>query len=143
MNLDIPVDAPGGFAPLTALGWIDASGHCHPVAHDNGLPVAAARAASPEPLAGMAAGPQVVGPFVAVSDRPVYLTLSGNWQGEVRLMRSAPSSSVRHPLTFAGEEWGLFDRKLCEAVWQEGEEGAALWLELAPTAGNVTYRVAQ
>ena len=143
MNQSIPIDAPGGFAPLTALGWADADGYCQAVDAANGLPVVPARLPAPSPLAGATGGASLIGPFVAATDRPVYLTLAGTWQGAVRLLRSAPGSSARHPLTFAGEEWGRFTGNLCEAVWQEGEAGAALWLDLAPTGGIVSYRVAQ
>ena len=139
----VPAEAPAGFVPLTALALPDANGNCLPVTADRPLPVASARSAAPAPLTGTASAPRLAGPFAPLRDAPVYLVLSGSWTGEVRLMRSTDGGTTRHPLTLGGQEWARFTANLCEALWQEGESGATLWLDCAPTSGTIAYRVSQ
>lgn len=139
----VPIEAPSGYAPLHAVGWSDAGGECTAAAIEAPLPVRQVAPPAPAPLAGTAAGSKVAGPFVAAPDRPVYLTLAGAWTGEVHLLRSIDGGASRRPLTLGGQVWGRFTGNACEAVWQESEEGASLWLDLQPAGGVISYRLSQ
>ena len=61
----------------------------------------------------------------------------------VRLLRSADDGATTHPLTVGGTAWGAFSANACEPVWEESEDGAALYLELTPTSGAIAYRLSQ
>ncbi|TMM48407.1 hypothetical protein [Qipengyuania marisflavi] len=143
MNDPIRVEAPGGFAPLIALGQEDAAGICAAVGPANPLPTFAARPQSPAPLSGQAAAPQVAGPFTPAPFAPVYLRLSGAWEGSVRLLRSTDGGATKFPVTIGGAQWGVFAANACEPVWEDSEAGAELYLELTPQSGTISYRVSQ
>ena len=85
----------------------------------------------------------IAGTFVPVSGRPVVVTLSGDWQGSVRIERSVDGGATRHALTVGGLNWGEFTANACEPVWSEEEQGAELYLAIAITSGTVAYRLAQ
>ncbi|NVD44793.1 hypothetical protein [Qipengyuania atrilutea] len=144
---DLPIKAPGGFAPATAIGHTDAAGNYVPVGPDNPLPVAGlsgpASAPPPAALTGDTASPEVAGPYAPVRGRTVFVQLSGEWTGSARLLRSVDGGTTKHLLTAAGSEWAVFASNVCEAVWEEGESGAQLYLDLAPTSGTIAYRVSQ
>lgn len=148
MNDPIPVRTPGGFAPAFALGQAGPDGHLLLVSADNPLPVtggsgAAAPAPAPTPLAGATSVSNVVGPFDPVPGRPVYLQLSGTWQGRVQVLRSVDGGATKVPLTVAGQHWGVFTGPSCEPVWEEGDAAARLYLDLQPASGTIAYRVSQ
>ena len=85
----------------------------------------------------------LVGPIVPAALVPVFVTLSGEWTGTARLLRSVDGGLTKHPLTAGGAVWGAFSANACEPVWVESEDGAALYLELTPTSGTIAYRLAQ
>ena len=147
MNDPIPVCTPGGFAPAFALGQAGPDGHLLLVSADNPLPVtgggAAAPLPAPAPLTGTASAATMAGPFDPVSGRPVYLQLTGTWQGRVRVLRSVDDGVTKLPLTVAGQPWAVFTGPACEAVWEEGDAAARLYLELQPTSGTIAFRVSQ
>lgn len=143
MTQSVPIESPSGYAPLNAVGRAMADGRCEAVSQDSPLPVALVVPGAGAPLEGMAAQPTLAGPFASVCGRPVMLTLAGQWTGSVRVMRSVDGGSTRHPLTLGGQEWGLYSGPACEWVWEEHENGAQLWLDMAPTSGTITYRVSQ
>ena len=138
-----PIEAPGGFAPVFALGSDDGSGQLALVSHGAPLPTVALAPVAPAPLNGSASNAKVAGPFAPTPLAPVFLTLTGEWTGTVRILRSIDGGATRHPLTIAGSEWAVFHGNACEPVWQEGESGAQLYLDIAPTSGTLTYRIAQ
>jgi hypothetical protein len=141
----IPIRAPGGFAPVTAIGRADAHGDLALVNESNPLPVrlSDATGSAPPALSGSSEGSAVVCPFAPRPGRPVYLELSGDWQGEVRLVRSVDGGASRSPLTIAGSAWAVFRANVCEPVWEEGEAGAQLYLEITVSSGTLAYRVSQ
>ena len=139
----IPIEAPGGFAPVLALGRDDGTGHLALVSPSAPLPTVAIAPAGPEPLEGETSAALVAGPFAPTSLAPVYLTLSGEWTGDVQLLRSTDGGATKRPVTLAGAAWGRFAINVCEPVWQESEVGAQLWLELTPSSGTISYRLAQ
>lgn len=138
-----PIEAPGGFAPVVALGIDDGSDQLALVSHGAPLPTVALAPVAPAPLNGSASNAKVAGPFEPTPLAPVFLTLTGEWTGTVRILRSIDGGATRHPLTIAGSEWAVFHGNACEPVWQEGESGAQLYLDIAPTSGTLTYRIAQ
>lgn len=139
----IPVEAPGGFAPVIAIGTTDASGMLALVGDDAPMAMIARPPQAPPPLEGSATTSAIVGPFVPAALVPVFVTLSGEWTGTVRLLRSSDGGATKHPVTAGGGEWGAFSANACEPVWVESEEGAALYLDLAPASGTIAYRLAQ
>jgi len=139
----LPVEAPGGFAPVFALGHDDGTGSFALVSPVKPLPTVTLAPAAPAPLNGMTDVAQLAGPFVPVPTAPIYLTLSGSWTGQARVLRSTDGGATLHPLTLGGASWAAFAANVCEPVWVESEMGAALYLDLAPDAGAITYRVSQ
>ena len=138
-----PIEAPGGFAPVFALGSDDGSGHLALVSHGAPLPTVALAPTAPAALTVIASNAKVAGSFEPTPLAPVFLTLTGEWTGTVRVLRSTDGGATRQPLTIAGSEWAIFHGNACEPVWQEGERGAQIHLVLAPTSGTLTYRIAQ
>ena len=144
MNLqEMLIEAPGGFAPVTAIGQDDGTGRLALISAERPLPTVALAPAAPVPLEGTAAVPGLAGPFAPAPFAPVYLALSGEWQGSVQLMRSTDEGATLHPVTLGGMAWGGYAANACEPVWVESEAAATLYLQLAPTSGTVTYRVSQ
>ena len=139
----IPVEAPGGFAPAFALGSTDAAGMLALIGDKTPLATVSRPPQAPPALEGEATGAQVAGPFTPAPFAPVFLTLSGEWEGAVRVLRSSDGGANQFPLTLGGSDWARFTANACEPVWAESEEGAALYLELAPTSGSIAYRLAQ
>lgn len=146
MKSNVRVDAPGGFAPAFGLGFTDSDGNLSLIGPANPLPVSGATTAfvtTSSPLEGGASTNKVVGPFVPVAGRAIYLQLDGAWTGEVRLLRSTDKGTTKSPVTVAGAPWAVFQNNVLEPVWEESEAGAELYLELAPTSGTIVYRVSQ
>ncbi|MFA6218699.1 MAG: sialidase family protein [Erythrobacter sp.] len=139
----LPIEAPGDFAPVTALGYDDGTGFLALVSTGQPLPTVALAPAAPAALEGTTAAAQLAGPFVPTLLAPVYLALSGSWTGQVRVLRSTDGGATLHPLTLGGAGWATFAANACEPVWVESEAGAALYLELAPQSGTIAYRVSQ
>ncbi len=94
-------------------------------------------------LAGNASASAVVGPFAPVMGRAVILSLAGNWVGTVKLTRSTDGGVTKLPLTIAGGEWANFTGNCCEAVWEESDAMASLYLDITLVSGTVAYRLAQ
>ena len=139
-----PIAPPAKYITPAAVGFADENGDLTLVTAATPLPVGgAAPFAIPAPLTGATALPLVAGPFAPAPGRPVHLQLGGSWTGEVRLQRSVDGGVTRADLTAGGLPWGRFTGNANEPVWHEGESGATLWLDLAPTSGTVTFRVSQ
>ena len=150
MSDPIPLQTPAGFAPAVAIGLDDGTGHLSLITPMRPLPVTAIDAATaanampkPDPLEGETATATLLGPFEPALGQPVYVTLSGEWTGTVRLLRSTDDGATTHGLTLAGAAWAVFSGNACEPVWQETEDAATLWLDCEITAGTLAYRVSQ
>ncbi|MDR7102047.1 hypothetical protein [Croceicoccus sp. BE223] len=144
------IQMPAGYAPAYALAFRNADGGLSVVGSDTPLPTQAAVSLAPAPepavpaaLTGQTAVTTSAGPFVPLADRPVVITLAGTWQGTVRLLRSVDGGTTRVPLTAGGLPWASYTGNTCEIAWVENESGASLYLDLSPTSGTVSYRVAQ
>lgn len=141
---DNPISTPAGYAPAFAIGYSDA-GSLAMVDSGRPLPVLTqpAPVSVPAPLQGTATGTAQPGPFVPVARRPIMLTLSGTWQGRVKVLRSVDGGTTRLPLTLGGVAWADFTTTACEPIWIEEEAGTSLYLDVALTSGSLAYRLAQ
>lgn len=137
-----PIQNPAGYAVTRAVAFADVDGTLVPVDASTPLPVTLGRAPT-TPLAGTAAATGVVGPYQPALGRPVMLVLTGTWTGTIKVTRSVDGGTTRQPLTVAGNGWGQFGGNACEAVWEESESAARLYLDITLTSGSVTYRMAQ
>ena len=139
-----PIQSPSAYSVSRAVAFADIDGAATLVSATSPLPVTAmASSGSPTPLAGNASTSSVVGPFAPVTGRAVILSLQGTWTGTVTVLRSTDSGTTKLPLTVAGSAWGAFASNCCEAIWEESEAVARLYLDIALASGNVTYRLAQ
>ncbi|ONF96436.1 hypothetical protein [Sphingomonas jeddahensis] len=138
------VEVPAGFVPQYAIAFGAVDGPATAVHAGNPLPVRAARqpAAAP-PLAGSLTASGMAGPFVPELDRPIWVTLSGDWSGTVELLRSTDGGATAVPLTAGGAPWARFTANANEAVADESEAGATYHLSATLLGGTLTYRVAQ
>lgn len=138
------VEVPAGFVPqyAVAFGAVDAPAVA--VHDDNPLPVRPVRRPSAAtPLAGTMSASGMAGPFTPELDRPIWVTLAGDWSGTVELLRSVDGGATALPLTAAGTPWGRFTANANEAIVDESEVGATFYLSATLAAGTLTYRVAQ
>lgn len=144
MESDYPLAAPAGFVPLHGLAFDRGDGTTVRVGGAEPLPVTL-RAAGPlpPPLTGSIDADGVVGPFVPVPGRAVWLTLTGEWRGSVELRRAVPGSAGGEPLTLGGVRWGRFTAPANEAVVQEDAADVGYWLHVTLVSGTLGYRVAQ
>ncbi len=137
-----PIAVPSGYATANAMAYADGDGNVAIVSGQQPLPVQSKFVAA-APLAGSTGVTGVFGPFVPALDRSVMLTLSGTWAGTVKVVRSTDGGATRLPLTVAGSAWAQFTGNACEAVWDESESAATLYLDVALTSGTLVYRLAQ
>ena len=138
------IEAPAGFVPQHALAFGAADGPAVGVDAAHPLPIAAVRLpAAAAPLAGSTAASTTVGPFVPELDRPIWVTLAGDWRGSVSLLRSIDGGATRLPLTVAGQSWAIFAANAQEAIGEESAASASYWLAASISSGTLTYRVAQ
>jgi hypothetical protein len=142
MSDPTPISAPAGYAPTFALGYADRDVNLSLVSDERPLPVAVAAPAL-EPLSGTTSVSTVAGPFAATAGRVVTISLDGEWQGTVRLLRSTDGGISRSPLRVAGASWAEFTASGCEQAWNETEEGVSFYLDIALASGTVAYRVSQ
>lgn len=149
-----PIVYPSGYATAVAIGVKDPDGNMAIIDADNPLPVvfdaslAGPGGGGPPPtpspaLTGQATDGRIAGPFAAVPNLPIVVTLSGTWSGSVRVLRSIDGGATKVPLTVAGSEWALFTQNVCEQVWSETQADANFYLDIALQSGAVDYRLAQ
>ena len=138
-----PISPPASYVTPTAVGFADAAGDLAIVGEAVPLPVAMRRDAAPAPLTGVASQPVVAGPFMPLRDAPVHIQLGGEWMGQVTLQRSTDGGTTRLGVTAGGMPWASFAGNANEIVWQEAEQGASLYLDIAITSGTVNYRLSQ
>jgi hypothetical protein len=140
-----PIFSPSAYAVSRAVAYADVDGSALLVTAANPLPVTLAEPGAPaQPaLSGSTATALIAGPYAPVTGRPVVLELEGVWQGLVKVLRSTNGGATKLPLTVGGAAWAQFGTNCCEPVWEESEGGAQLYLDIAPTSGALTYRLAQ
>lgn len=137
------VEVPAGYVPQYAVAFGAVDGPAVAVHDDNPLPIRAVRKpAASIPLTGTLVASGVVGPFVPELERPIWLTLTGEWSGTVELLRSAEGGAAL-PLTAGGARWGRFTSNANEVVADESEAGARYYLSATLLGGTLAYRVAQ
>lgn len=139
------IQAPGSFAPETAIVFGSRGGVATPVDPANPLPIRTLMtASSAAPLAGSASASGTVGPFMPELGRPIRLVLSGNWSGTVQLLRSTDGGATKLPITYAdGSPRGSWTGNVNAAVAEESVAGAAYYLGLTLGSGSVGYRMEQ
>lgn len=137
-----PIQTPPGYIVPNAVSFADTDGSALTVSAAVPLPVAIGLA-SATPLAGSTAASVIAGPYQPAIGRAVMLLLTGTWTGSVKVTRSVDGGATRQPLTAAGANWGQFTGNCCEAIWEESEAAARLYLDIALTSGTLTYRMAQ
>lgn len=138
----IPIQTPGGYAVSRVAAFADSNGEAVAVGAGNPLPVSLAQSPNAA-VAGIAGTSGLIGPFDPVPGRNVVLTLSGSWTGAIRLLRTTDGGATKLPLTIGGQPWAIFAANCCEAVWEESESAAELWLDITLTSGTAAYRLAQ
>lgn len=137
-----PIQNPSPFVTSEAVAYADGDGNSVSVSAVSPLPVNIHFSAS-APLAGTAAASTQIGPFQPVQGRPVMLSLSGTWSGSVKVLRSTDGGATKLPLTIGGSVWAQFTGNCCEAVWEESEAAARLYLDIVLTSGSIAYRLGQ
>lgn len=137
-----PIQSPAGYVPSRAIAFSDVDGTALLASALTPLPVTT-NAAVVAPLAGSTAVTAVLGPFQPATGRAVMLSLSGTWVGTVKLVRSTDGGTTKLPLTINGTAWAQFTSNCCEAVWEESDTTARLYLDVALTSGTLAYRLAQ
>lgn len=136
--------APASYVPFHALALADEEGHARAVNASAPLPVAPVLPPSgTAPLSGTAGTQQLVGPFVPALGRPIWLSLAGEWSGQVQILRSRDGGETMHPLTIGGEPWGRFTSNATEPVAEETVAGATYFLNLKPVSGLINYEIVQ
>ncbi|NOW45604.1 hypothetical protein FHW96_001759 [Novosphingobium sp. SG751A] len=137
-----PVQTPANYVPQFAVSFANADGTAATVNTAAPLPVTFP-VTTTAPLTGSTSASVLLGPFTPVVGRSVILTLSGTWSGSVQLLRSIDGGVNKLPLTMGGAPWALFTVDCCEAVWDESETTAQLYLQVTLSAGTLNYRMAQ
>lgn len=140
----LEIETPAPYVSLQAIAFGSVGAEATPVDAAHPLPVAQTPlAATSTPLAGSTSSTGVLGPFTPQLGRPIVLSLSGTWTGSVQVKRSVDGGATKLALTAAGSAWASFTGNCCEAVWEESESGAEIYLDVTLASGTLTYRVAQ
>lgn len=139
----LPLQSPARFVPPFAVSFANSTGDSDVVSAANPLPVTAASASAPAVLAGSVSASGVLGPFQPVTGRPVMLSLAGTWAGQVKVLRSTDGGATKMPLTALGQAYGTYATNICEPVWEDGELGASLYLDVTLSSGAISYRMGQ
>ncbi len=142
---NVPVAAPGGFAPVAAVSFGTQDGPATPVDASHPLPVRQALGASGvAALAGMASASGTFGSFAPVLGRAIVVTLAGTWTGKVQVLRSIDGGASKLPLTFIdGSERAAWTGNVNSAIGEETVAGATYYLAATLTAGSLSYRMEQ
>jgi hypothetical protein len=136
------ISVPAGFAPAYAVGFSDTAGQLALVSDTAPLPVATA-APAPAPLTGQASASELARPFEATPGRAIVVTLDGEWEGTVQLLRSTDGGLTKVPLRAGGSPWAEYTASGCEQAWVETEEGTSSYLDIVLVSGTLAYRVSQ
>ncbi len=139
----MPIQNPARYVPPFAVSFANTIGDSDVVSAANPLPVISVAATAPSPLAGSLSTSGVLGPFLPITGRPVMLSLTGTWVGQVKLLRSTDGDTTKLALTAMGQTYGSYTANICEPVWEDGELGASLYLDVTLTSGSLNYRMGQ
>ncbi|WDF72859.1 hypothetical protein [Novosphingobium sp. KACC 22771] len=137
-----PIKIPSGYITPSAMTFSAPDNSANFVSSNSPLPVTTVGGPT-TPLAGEASSSISVGPYVPAIGRSVILALSGTWQGNVSIERSTDGGITSLPITIGGAPSGIFSSNCCEAIWDESEVGAQLYLRMTIISGTIKYRVAQ
>lgn len=138
------IEAPGGFIPQLALTFGSRGGAATAVTRTTPLPVRTTLPpADTAALAGVATDNGLIGPFLPEAGRAIWLTLTGDWRGTVRVLRGGDVAATPQPLTIGGSDWGVFTANVQEPVGEESVTGAAWWLRFERSGGTLGYEVRQ
>ena len=143
MKSSAPIATPAGYASAIAVGFADSQDRLAVVGRDAPLPIVVHGPPAPPPLQGSTDQSVTLGPFAAAADRTITVTLSGEWTGQVRLLRSTDGGATLTGLSVAGLAWGAFTGPCCEQVWHETEAGVGFYLAVELVTGTIAYRVSQ
>lgn len=139
-----PALVPASYVPYSAVAYAAGEEASVSVGPETPLPVRNAfPPAVSAALSSSASASTVAGPFAPEMGRTIWLTLSGNWAGRVRLLRSTDSGATMQRLTVAGTPWAEFTANVNEPVSIETVAGASYYLDITLTSGTVAYEVAQ
>lgn len=82
--------------------------------------------------------------FVPELGRPIVLTLSGSWEGTVRLLRSTDEGATCLPLTYSnGMPKAVWTGNMNAPVVEETVAGASYYLDFVRTSGTLSFRLEQ
>ncbi len=138
------IDAPGGFVPQLALTFGNRGAAAAAVTRATPLPVRTTLPpADTVALTGQSGDNGLIGPFLPEPGRTIWLTLTGDWRGSVRVLRSGDGATTPQPLTVGGSDWAVFTTNAQEPVGEESVSGAAWWLRFERTGGTLGYEVRQ
>ncbi|KQN34187.1 hypothetical protein ASG37_06130 [Sphingomonas sp. Leaf407] len=138
------IEAPGGFVPQLALSFGNRGGAPAAVTRATPLPVRTTLPpADTVALVGQASDTGLIGPFLPEPGRTIWIALTGDWRGTVRVLRASDSAATPLPLTIGGSDWGVFTANAQEPVGEESVAGAAWWLQFERTGGTLGYEVRQ
>lgn len=137
-----PIQSPASYVPSRGIAFADVDSTALLVSTATPLPVTTSPAAV-TPLTGSTAATAVLGPFQPAAGRAIMLSLSGSWVGAVKLVRSTDGGVTKLPLTINGAAWAQFTANCCEAVWEESDSTARLYLDVTLISGTLAYRLAQ
>lgn len=137
-----PIKIPSGYITPTAMTFSAPDNSANFVSSTSPLPVTTTGGPATA-LSGQASSSISVGPYLPVIGRSVILALSGTWEGNVSIERSTDGGITSLPITIGGAPSGVFSTNCCEAIWDESEVGAQLYLRMTIISGTINYRVAQ
>lgn len=145
MSFDPLVEAPAGYLTGHAMAFVDASGRGELVSATEPLPVTmASGAATSTPLAGSAVASATLGPFVSQLARPIWVTLSGVWAGNVQLLRSTDGGATKLALTYPdGSARASWTAAVNAPVAEDACAGVSYWLQFTRASGTLVYEVRQ
>lgn len=138
------IEAPGGFVPQLALSFGNRGGTAAAVTRTTPLPVRTTLPpADIAPLIGQTIETGLIGPFLPEAGRTIWIALTGDWRGTVRVLRASDAAATPLSLTIGGSDWAVFTANAQEPVGEESVSGAAWWLRFDRTGGTLGYEVRQ
>lgn len=138
-----PLKTPAGYVPQMAISFANSIGDADLVSITNPIPIQEQPFVAAPALSGTASASGQIGPFQPRAGRAIVLTLSGNWAGTVKLLRSVNGGTTKLPVTALGLPYGVFTGNVCEPIWEESESAALLYLDVTLTSGTLSYRMGQ
>lgn len=101
-------------------------------------------AAASTPLEGTLSATGTAGPFTPVLCRPLVLTLSGTWAGEVKLLRSTDGGTTKRERTYGdGSPKPSWTSNMEAPVAEETVFGATYYVSFTRTSGTLEYKLEQ